>query len=409
MNPLPKRFPERRAPRFLLYSHDAFGLGHTRRHVAIASALAQAAPSASILLASGVDDVYRLGLPPGAEALKLPGLRKVGNGDYQSRRLRIPTSDIRALRAALLEAAVREFRPDVVLVDKHPLGAGGEFAHALAEVRRYGGRAALGLRDILDEPATVLAEWTAGNLRHSIETLYDLILIYGDQSVFDPVTEYEFSPATRRRTRFCGYVLNQGGPDLTDPSPPLIDRHADPRPLVMATTGGGEDGFFLLETFLRAATGAPWRGVVVAGPMTPPHELQTLRHMATERHVELHTFVSNIPALLEGADALVSMGGYNTLIEGVATGLPVVCVPRTFPRREQQLRARSFARLGLLQTLSPEQLSTESLREAVDAALHVPRRAVLDRVQATLSFGGARHAANHLLALSAEAQAATVS
>src|SRR5678815_2821364 len=71
------------SPRFLLYSHDGFGLGHTRRHVAIAAALTKMAPGASVLLASGVDDVCRLGLPPSVEVLKLPGLRKVANGEYQ--------------------------------------------------------------------------------------------------------------------------------------------------------------------------------------------------------------------------------------------------------------------------------------------------------------------------------------
>src|ERR1051325_10956463 len=96
--------------RFLFYSHDGLGLGHTRRHVAVAAALRELAPEASILLASGADDVNRLGLPAHIEVLKLPGLRKVANDQYASRRLRIPTSEIRALRAALLLTAVKSLR-----------------------------------------------------------------------------------------------------------------------------------------------------------------------------------------------------------------------------------------------------------------------------------------------------------
>ena len=92
--------------RFLFYSHDGLGLGHTRRHVAVAAALSELAPEASILLASGADDVNRLGLPAHIEVLKLPGLRKVANEEYSSRRLRIPTTEIRALRSALLLTAV---------------------------------------------------------------------------------------------------------------------------------------------------------------------------------------------------------------------------------------------------------------------------------------------------------------
>ena len=41
-------------------------------------------------------------------------------------------------------------------MDKHPFGISGEFRAALSAVRKFGGRTALGLRDILDERATVL-------------------------------------------------------------------------------------------------------------------------------------------------------------------------------------------------------------------------------------------------------------
>src|SRR5881409_2271219 len=93
---LPRPSPHR----FLFYSHDGLGLGHTRRHLAVAVALSRLAPEASVLLASGADDVNRLGLPQHIEVLKLPGLRKVANDQYTSRRLRISTSEIRLLRSA---------------------------------------------------------------------------------------------------------------------------------------------------------------------------------------------------------------------------------------------------------------------------------------------------------------------
>ena len=365
---------ERPASRFLLYSHDGFGLGHTRRHVAIAAALTELAPQSSVLLASGADDIYRLGLPPRVEALKLPGLRKVANGQYQSRRLGIPTAEIRALRAALLETAVKSFHPDVVLVDKHPLGASGEFTDALAAVKQSGGRAVLGLRDILDERPTVLSEWNSGNVLECIDGCYDLVLVYGERAVFDPVLEYQFSRSIADRTRFCGYVLNREDSLAGVGSLPPLGLNTDPRPLVVATAGGGEDGFFLLETFIRAAESAPWRGVAVAGPMTPEHELRTLLDLATESNVALHSFLPNLAALFRAAAALVSMGGYNTLIEALATGVPIACVPRISPRREQQLRAQAFERLGLLRALQPEQLSVETLRQAVQAVMRVPRR-----------------------------------
>src|SRR5438876_7018515 len=120
--------------RVLLYSHDGLGLGHTRRHWAVARALSELAPAASILLAVGADEVTRLDLPPAIEILKLPGLRKLSNEQYAPRRLRISESEILALRSALLHAAVKAYRPTVVLVDKHPFGVKGEFRAGLEEL-----------------------------------------------------------------------------------------------------------------------------------------------------------------------------------------------------------------------------------------------------------------------------------
>src|SRR5207247_8440641 len=151
--------------RFLFYSHDGLGLGHTRRNLAVAVAVVELCPEASLLIASGTDDAHRLGLPPRVDVLKLPGLRKTRNDDYASRRLPLPKEEIRQLRSALLEAAVRSFRPAVVLVEKHPFGARGEFRAGLEALKQYGGRAVLGLRDILDEPNTVRQEWAEHHLQ----------------------------------------------------------------------------------------------------------------------------------------------------------------------------------------------------------------------------------------------------
>jgi predicted glycosyltransferase len=389
--------------RFLFYSHDGLGLGHTRRHVAVASALSELAPEASILLASGADDVNRLGLPAHIEVLKLPGLRKVANDQYASRRLRIPTSEIRALRAALLLTAVKAFHPSVVLVDKHPFGISGEFRAALDVLRRFGGRAVLGLRDILDERQTVLKEWAPHNLQKRIARYFDLVLVYGHRAIFDPIAQYDFPSALAARTRFCGYVVNQEKEDLnTDMYWSALNLQTRSRPVVLATAGGGEDGFLILERFLRAAAGAPWQGIAIAGPMTPKDEFNTLQRLAVTSRVALHSFVPSLSSLFWSVDALVCMGGYNTLAEAVSKGVPTVCIPRQTPRLEQLIRALSFERLGLVKTIQAENLTVETLRDAVSTAVGLSRHEMLDRANASLNFDGARQAANHLLALAAE-------
>lgn len=386
--------------RFLLYSHDGLGLGHTRRHLTVANALARETPSAAILLATGAEEIVRYDLPPTVEILKLPGLRKETNQKYTSRRLQVSTGEIRTLRSNLLLTVVKSFRPDVVLVDKHPFGASGEFKPGLRALRRQGGRAALGLRDILDEPRAVLQEWQPYRMQHRILEYYERVLVYGDRKVFDPISAYEFPAALADRTRFCGYVAARASERALEnfdwPFPPRGRRS---RPVVLATAGGGEDGLRMLQVFMQAATLGAWQGVAVAGPMLPECDLAALRDQAVKAGVTLRGFVPHLVALFDAIDVLVCMGGYNTLVEAVASGVPAVCIPRVVPRTEQLIRAQAFERVGLLQVCPPDKAAPETLCRKIAGALEQSRPALAARARTVLSLDGDRRAAQCLVSL----------
>jgi predicted glycosyltransferase len=387
--------------RFLFYSHDGYGLGHTCRNLAIARALTEIAPRASVLLATGSDDVTRLGVPDRVEILKLPGLRKLANESYASRYLGVPPEDVRHLRSRLLLSAIESFRPDVMLVDKHPFGAGGELKDALAAIRKIGGKAVLGLRDILDDPATVRAEWTPHNLPAAIPAHYDSVIVYGQEQIFDTAAAYDFPAALRARTHYSGYVTNPPGSG----SPPAFPPHPNSeRPLVIATVGGGEDGFQLLKNFLPACVNAPWRTIAVTGPMMSGPEHSDLEQLAHANAITLHTFVPGLNSWYASAAAVVCMGGYNTITQTLAAATPVICVPRVHPRREQLVRAEAFARLALLRLVTPDELSPERLHEEITAAIATPRAALQQRIHSVVEFDGAEFAAHHLLSVARTAQ-----
>lgn len=386
--------------RYLFYSHDGLGLGHTRRHLAVATALACREPDATILLATGAEEFIRHGLPRQIEILKLPGLRKDANEKYSSRRLPVPAEEIRQLRSELLRATVKNFRPNVVLVDKHPFGASGEFKAGLKELRKQGGRAVLGLRDILDEPAQVLREWQPFKMEKRIAEFFDAVFVYGDKAIFDAVTAYKFSPALAERTRYVGYVFNpEPEQALENFERPFLPRAQRDRPVVLATTGGGEDGFRALEHFIRASANAPWRGFVVFGPMMPDAPLAALQELAAQHGVICRNYVPHLSGLFREVDALVCMGGYNTLVEAAALGVPTVCIPRISPRTEQLIRAEAFARLDLLQLAHPAQMDPQSLRQQIATALGRIPLELRGRAAQTLSFAGAANAAEALVSL----------
>lgn len=390
--------------RFFFYSHDGMGLGHVRRQIAIAASLEREDPNAQVLLATSVDDVSGLGLPPNVDTLKLPGLRKVANGDYSSRRLGIPKNELRRFRSSVLRASVEAFRPDVVLVDKHPFGAKGELAAALRLAKANGARLVLGLRDVLDDPSTVAEEWARERLYERVPEYFNLIMVYGDPVVSDPLLGCPLGSAIADLTQYCGYVV--GPPGCTacnDQCQHTSDLEAMVHPTVLCTTGGGEDGFFLLRSFVGAAKAGYWNSVAVGGPLLSEAETRELRKLANESGVRFHAYVPCLSGMFARIDALVCMGGYNTLLEAVSRGVPTICVPRTAPRSEQLIRARLFSKFNLLRLVLPEELSPERLGTEVRAALELERSELVYRAQSILNFNGAQVASRLLLSLGGRA------
>lgn len=382
-------------PRFLLYSHDGVGLGHVRRNLTIAVALRAARPDASVLLATGARGIEVLDVPDGVEILGLPGLRKLDNRRYAARRLGVPPDDVRALRADVLAAAVTAYRPDVLLADKHAGGVAGELLPALQELRAAGGRAAVGLRDVLDEPGRARREWAAA--RPAL-ALHDLALLYGQADLLVPIPA-GVAGDLGIPVRACGYVVARPAPAPT----PTAGRRT---PRVLAVAGGGEDGGPLLRRFVAAADGAGWDAVAVTGPMAAPAEHEALVRLGAERGVRVERSLRAVGTGLGGVDAVVCMGGYNTLLELAAAAVPAVCVPRVAPREEQLVRARAFAARGLLRVVEPDHADPGRLRVEVGRALATDRAALAARVREVLDLGGAERAAAELVALAATARRA---
>ncbi|MCH7487295.1 MAG: glycosyl transferase, partial [Proteobacteria bacterium] len=70
----------------------------------------------------------------------------------------------------------------------------------------------------------------------------------------------------------------------------------------------------------------------------------------------------------------ISQGGYNTVMEVLASGAPSVIVPYAgLEESEQTLRARLLEKRGLVQVVEERTLSPETLTAAVEAALTRPR------------------------------------
>ena len=73
------------------------------------------------------------------------------------------------------------------------------------------------------------------------------------------------------------------------------------------------------------------------------------------------------------ADLVITMGGYNTLMDTIWLGKRALVIPRKGPSTEQRTRATVFRNLGLVQTILPEDVTPRRLAgtilEQLDAKL----------------------------------------
>jgi len=372
-----------RGLRIALYGHDTFGLGHLRRNLTLAHRLARDLPAAHLLALTGSAQAHAFPLPPRFDFVKIPSATKGPGGGYESRSLDLTLAELTNLRSRLIAEALLAFDPDVVLVDHAPAGMAGELIVPLERLREASPsvRLVLGLRDVIDDPARVRAEWQRDGTLDWMDRIYDRVLVYGERGFGPSPEEYGLSPRLNGRVRFTGYVLWS---EPHTPAERVRDRFAlapDER-LVVATVGGGGDGAAVLEALLdgfgRAAPPAT-RLVVVTGPLMAEGPARALQaHAASIPSVVAQEFEPDLPSLVAAADCVVSMAGYNSMTEILAAGTPAVVVPRVTPRLEQWIRARAMAERGLCTMLHPEEADPDALLAAIAGALaRGPRQAAL--------------------------------
>jgi predicted glycosyltransferase len=363
-------------PRVLLYSHDSWGLGHLRRSLTIGSALTEAFPRANALVVTGSPCATHFRLPERVALVKLPAVTKGSTGAYRPRSLSGSLSAVMALRERILLETFRGFDPHLLIVDHQVTGLHGEALSVLREARRLGVRTIFGLRDVLDSPEVVTRAWSGPEFRWALTRGYDRICVYGSPEVFDPRGQYPFLNDLGDRLRFTGYVVRPKRDSWFRPFPSL-------RPQVLVTVGGGEDGAERLDLYLDALEGTPptWDSTLVFGPLLDESHARSFKRRARRiPGVRAHRFYSDLPRLLAEADVIVSMAGYNSSAEILQTRRPAVLLPRTWPRREQLIRARSLSRLGLAETLvQPRPADIRSaVQRALDARTGRPRTPPLD-------------------------------
>ena len=323
-----------------------------------------------MLIVSGSPIIGSFDFKARVDFVRVPGIIKLRSGDY------VPLGDhgsieaTTALRSSLIRETAQSFAPDLLIVDKEPLGLRGELEATLGDLKSRGTRLVLGLRDVLDDARTLAAEWARKKARMAVETFYDDILVYGLKEIHDPLEGLGLPDSVNARVRFTGYLRR------TRPSSNPAHHVADIGERVLVTAGGGGDGETLINWVIcayEAASPALPKALIVPGPFMSAAARQGFEaRIARLPALQVLTFEPRMEHLVAQARAVVCMGGYNTFCEILSFDKRAVLVPRRVPRCEQTIRAQAAERLGLARWVpEPDAGTLADMRPISDAIAQV--------------------------------------
>jgi predicted glycosyltransferase len=360
--------------KIIQYCQHVLGVGHLFRSLEISRALS----AHEVILVTGGPPV-ETDLPEHVREFRLPDLQM----DQEFKGLFSTAKDltieqIKKERQKQLLALFEREKPDLFLVELYPFGRKAfrfeldPVLKALREKRPGRCRVISSVRDILVEKDDHGKH--EARVVKTLNRYFDGVLVHGDpdlveiRETFAPFAEIEIP------VEYTGYIAFRPPADAARKIRKKM-KIGDDEMVIVASAGGGNVGAVLLKSVIHAFNQLErenCRLQVFTGPFLDSRDFDDLQKMATEK-VQVDRFAADFTSYLAAADLSVSMGGYNTTMNILATRVPALLWPFS-QNREQRLRAERLADRGLLTVLKDEDLQPDCLAAMMDQKLTQPTR-----------------------------------
>lgn len=343
----------------LLYVQHLLGIGHLRRASLLSRAMSDRGLSVTVISGGMPFDGVDFGA---ARRVQLPPCRTADRGFsglVDARGRPVDAAWWQARQAALLDA-FEAAAPKVVLVEMFPFGRRpfrAELTALLERAAASGCYRVSSVRDILvrkNDPAK--ERWMIETARRH----FDRVLVHGDPRIAPLTASFPAAAAIEELLVYTGYVT-------AGAAAPWDGALGE----VLVSAGGGAVGGALLSAALDARplcryAERPWR--LVSGPNLPEDQFRSLVARAPFG-VTVERFRADLPALMGRAAVSISQGGYNTIMDVLAAGVPAVINPFAAPgESEQGERARLLAARGVIAVVEGDPPSPAALATTIDRA-----------------------------------------
>jgi predicted glycosyltransferase len=377
--------------KILFYCQNLLGMGHLVRTTELIRELAK---TFQVCLIDGGQRVEGFEVPKEVKVIPLPTLQVEVSDDSVGKQLCVVDSTmsleaVKEFRKEMLQWVFDQVQPDCVITEGYPFSKHKALAFEMLpflehiKASSHSTKIVCSLRDIIMVKEFANRELEEARRCQFTNQYYDTVLIHSDPAIHrleDNISNVQHLTCP---VHYTGYVVQSEpeGVQITDEDARLLN---DSSPMIVVSVGGGKLGHDLLASIVQAAPlleqQIPHRLVVFAGPLMAEADYEHLKSQVQHHsNLILRRFTPNLIAYLRRADLSISLGGYNTTMNILETGVQAMIYPSN-KDREQAIRAEKLEHLGLLKVLYPEDLQptllvhriTEYLKQAPSLRQHHP-------------------------------------
>lgn len=334
--------------KYVIYQHGARGYGRIARSIKFTNVLNDIEDSSGVIF-SGDDLIKDFCLPKNLEILKIPPIYKGLNKNYTSVNSQLPIEETLKLRTKIIKKTIINFKPDIFFIDTIPTGVLDELKEILIWIKKSDckTRIVFIVRDILDSPTKTILEWTKFDVYKVLEKYYDLIFVFGSETIFNFYDQYKLPNNLDEKLIYCNYFSSNYISRSSNHTISEID--------ILITVGGGIDGFKIISTFLNIYKKEKWsyKVLIILGQQFPnENKLNIVENLPP--NIETIDFTTSIYTYYQNSKLIICMGGYNTITEILSLKKYPLVIPRRKPTLEQLIRAKLLSNLSLISMVNIE-------------------------------------------------------
>jgi predicted glycosyltransferase len=349
-------------PKLLIHCQYVYGIGHLVRTLELARGLSE---YFEVSVISGGESVKNYEIPKTINFIQLPAIYKEEDSPFLTP-INKSTSIEQCFkdRKKIINFNIEQIKPEILITEHFPFGLlfENEVIDLIKEVKKYNNDVKIvsSVRDIIDSSNGGKRD---GYICEIINKWFDLILVHGDLK-FKGLS-HSFSKINEIKVKIIhtGYIVRQIQKKTSQKNSILI----------LVAVAGGRMGTELLDAAINShitiRNKIKHRLVLFSGAFQ--EDLIKINEKITainSSEIELHEFNSQTYLnYLSEATVVLSLGGYNSIIESLSLKKQMLVYKRGFKggNEEQDLRIDFFEKNGNLNVITPNDLAADKLSKLI--------------------------------------------